>query len=179
MTTIAVLFLPSLFGLLWQNDPGISIVWSLAGSLFIAVTAQTRWFRQPGDDVPITYRLLHPSFMYHLFFVGNHVVGGAFYALNNAGHSFWAPVDPSEYGMSLNATAQGLMLLAHASTTAGMKLAGHRYDPPKYQIQYVPPYSLLVFSLICLGLGNVLGAGPAFRNVGQKIFQIASTAVLV
>jgi hypothetical protein len=179
MQRIIILFLPPLLGLLWQDDPGISIVWSLAGSLFIAVTAQTRWFRQPGDDVPITYRLLHPSFMYHLFFVGSHVVGGAFYALNNAGYSFWTPVDPSEYGMTLNATAQGLMLLAHASTTAGMKLAGLRYDPPKYQIQYVPPYSLLIFSFVCLGLGNMLGSGPTLRNFSQKILQVASTAVLV
>jgi hypothetical protein len=178
-TRIAILFLPSLIGLMWLDEPEISIVWSLAGSLFIAVIAQTRWFRLPGDDVPITYRLLHPSFMYHLFFVGNHVLGGAFYALNNAGYTFWTPVDPSEYGMTLNATAQGFMLLAHASTTAGMKLAGLRYDPPKYQIQYVPPYSLLIFSLVCLGLGNMLGSGPTLRNFSQKILQVASTAVLV
>ena len=56
MIRITILFLPSLCGLLWKNDPGISIAWSLAGSLFIAVTAQTRWFRQEGEGAPITYK---------------------------------------------------------------------------------------------------------------------------
>src|SRR5206468_7407884 len=42
------------------------------------------------------------------------------------------------------AECQRLMLLAHASVTAGMKLAGFRYEKPKYVIPSIPPYSLIV-----------------------------------
>ena len=134
---------------------------------------------QSGDDVPNTHRLLRPFSMYQFFFVGYHVLGGAFYALNNAGYAFWTPVDPSEYDLSVNATAQGLMLLAHASVTAGMKLAGFRYHQPKYLIPYVPPYSLVVLSFICLAVGSMLASFQSLANLSQKILQIASTAVLV
>jgi len=180
MIRIAILFVPSLCGLLWANDPKISIAWSLAGSLFIAIIAQTRWFMQSGEALPITYRLLRPLFMYHFFFVGLHVVGGAFYALDNTAYSFWQPAgDTSAYDVSVNATAQGLMLLAHASVTAGMKLVGFRYNPPKYLIKYIPPYSLIMLSFICLGLGSMLASIQSLSNLGQRIVQVASTAVLV
>ena len=179
MERIAILFLPSLIGILWQDEPSISLAWSLAGSFLIAAFALSPGFREADDSLPLTRQLLRPFFMFHFFFIGNHVVGGAFYALNNAGSGFWTPVDPSEYGIALNATAQELMLLAHASTTAGMKLAGLRYERPNYHVQYLPPYSLLIFSFVCLGVGNMLGSGLTFRNFSQKILQIASTAVLV
>lgn len=42
------------------------------------------------------------------------------------------------------AACQRLMLLAHASVSAGMKLVGFRYGQPKYVIPYVPPYCLIV-----------------------------------
>ena len=80
---LAILFLPSLLGLLWKDDPAPSIAWSLAGSLYIAGIAQTRWFRQEEGDIPVTHRLLRPVFTYHLFFVLANVVGGAFYALDS------------------------------------------------------------------------------------------------
>src|SRR2546427_4844697 len=102
MTRLMILFLPSLIGLLWQDDPGVSIIWSLVGSLFIAVACQTSWFRQSHDNLPITRQLLRPFFMYHLFFVAYHVVGGAFYALDKAGYTLWRQVaEPSPYELSV------------------------------------------------------------------------------
>lgn len=62
-----------------------STAWSLAGSLFIAVVSQTRWFLEPSDNVPVTHRLLRPSSVYQFYFVIFHVVGGTFYALNALG----------------------------------------------------------------------------------------------
>ena len=86
MNRIAILFLPSLFGLLWRDDPGISIAWSLAGSLLIAIVAQTRWFTESTENLPVSQRLLRPLFMYHFFFLGLHVVGAGFHAFDNAGY---------------------------------------------------------------------------------------------
>ena len=83
MNRIVILFLPSLLGLLWQSDPGISIAWSLAGSLFIAIIAQTRWFTESTENLPVSHRLLRPLFIYHFFFLGYHVVGAGFHALDS------------------------------------------------------------------------------------------------
>jgi len=177
---IIILFVPSLLGLLWQDDPWISLAWSFAGSLLIAGTAQTLWFSQSNEDVPITHRLLRPMFIYHFFFVGYHVVGGVVNSWDLAGYTLWGtPAGQSEYELSLNATAQGLMLLAQASVTAGMKLAGLRYGPPKYVIAFLPPYGLLVLSLSCLVVANALSSFALLSNLNEKILQIASTAVLV
>src|SRR5438445_8519721 len=125
MSRIAVLFIPSLMGLLWQDNLGVSIVWSLAGSLFIALIAQTSWFQESGENLPVTQRPLRPLFMYNLMFVAYHVVGGAFYTLDAFGYTFEGLVGGSrEHDLTLAATAQALMLLAHASVITGMKLAG-------------------------------------------------------
>jgi hypothetical protein len=96
------------------------------------------------------------TFYVSFFFLGFHVVGGGFHALNNAGYSLSGEGLnlPTGNELFLDAVAERLMLLAQASVTAGMKLAGLQYDPPKYMIPYIPPYSLLVFSFICLGLGH-------------------------
>lgn len=177
---IAILFLPSLIGLLWQDDSALSIAWSLGGSLFIAGVSLSFWFRQSAEDPPLSHQLLRPTFMYHFFFLGYHVLGGAVNALDIAGYTIWGRIaGASEYELSLNATAQALMLLAHASVTAGMKLANFRYKSPKYIIAYLPPYRLLVLSLICLGLGTVFSLAPGLFNLGDKLLQISSTAVLL
>ncbi|MBI4525315.1 MAG: hypothetical protein HY695_16050 [Deltaproteobacteria bacterium] len=177
---IAILFVPSVLGLLWQDEPEISIIWSLAGSLFVAAIAQNSWFKQSDESLPITHRLLRPTFMYHFFFLGYHVLGGAVNALELAGYTYWGRVaEPAKYELSLNAMAQALMLLGHASVTAGMKLAGLRYDPPRYIIAELPAYGLLVLSLVCLGVGTAVSFVPSLFNLSEKIFQIASTAVLV
>src|SRR5439155_23125914 len=84
-----------------------------------------------------------------------------------------------EHELSLAATAQALMLLAHASVTAGMKLAGTRYERPTHVIASVPPYSLVVLSFICLSLGYVLVPVRSLQNLAHKANEIASTAVLV
>lgn len=166
--------------MLWQDDAGLSIVWSIAGSFLIAAVAQTEWFKQSHENAPLTHRLLRPTFMYHFFFLGYHVVGAGFNSLDLAGYSMRGKVTgPSEYDLSLNATAQALMLLAHASVTAGMKLANLRYPSPKYVIANLPPYSLLILALICLPLGTALSFVPSLYNFSDKILQIASTAVLV
>ena len=180
MSRIAIVFVPSLLGLLWQDDTWLSLVWSFAGSLLIAGTAQTSWFSQSSGDLPFTHRLLRPMFMYHFFFVGYHVLGGVVNALDLAGYTIGGTSSgQSEYELSLNATAQGLMLLAQASVTAGMKLAGLRYGPPKYVIALLPPYGLLALSLICLVVANTLSSFATLSNLNEKILQIASTAVLV
>lgn len=177
---LAILFLPSLVGLLWQDNAGLSIVWSISGSFLIAAVAQTEWFKQEYDNAPLTHRLLRPTFMYHFFFVGYHVVGAVFSSLDLAGYSFGGKVGgPSESELSLNATAQALMLLAHGGVTAGMKLANLRYPSPKYVIVSLPPYRLLVVSLVCLPLGTALSFVPGLFNFSDKVLQIASTAVLV
>ncbi len=176
---IVIVFLPSIVGLLWQNDAMISIFWSLAGSFFIAGLALTAWFRQ-DDDAPISQRLLRPCFMYQFFFIVYHVIGAGFSSLDVSGHRFWGTTaDSSQYELSLNATAQALMLAAHASVTAGMKLVNFRYQRHQYIIAFVPPYRLLLVSLSCLLLGNVLSVFPSLFNFSDKFIQISSTAVLV
>src|SRR5439155_18492453 len=71
------------------------------------------------------------------------------------------------------------MLLAHARVAACMKLVSFRYNPRKYLIPNVPPYSLVVLSFVCLGLGSMLASIQSLSNLGQRILQVASTAVLV
>src|SRR5437879_6393825 len=139
MSRIIILYIPSLVGLLWGTESEISIIWSLGGSLFIAAIAQTRWFAQSDETLLRSGCLLRPAFMYHLSFVAVHVVGCAFHGLDNAGYRFWGQVaEPSQYKLSLDATAQRLMLLAQASVTAGMKLGNPKYGPPKYTVSFLP-----------------------------------------
>jgi hypothetical protein len=60
-----------------------------------------------------------------------------------------------------------------------MKLAGVRYGRPKYAIAFLPPYGLLVLSLVCLVLANALSSFAVLSTLNEKILQIASMAVLV
>src|SRR5712692_4737308 len=118
MTTVLTLYFPSVLGLLWRDNPAISIVWSLIGSLFIAAIAQVHSLRSLGVDLPLRYRLLRPTFIYHFYFVLANVVGGACYALNAAGyHLMQREAVPMVADLAPIATAQSLMLLGHASVT--------------------------------------------------------------
>lgn len=180
MDRILVIFLPYIFGWLWEELPAFSTAWSLAGSVFIAGISQTRWFRQSGESVPVTHRLLRPVSTYQFYFLGFHVAGGMFYALNAAGYSFWGRIAiPQEDALSTIAFCQRLMLLAHTSVTAGMKLAGFRYDQPRYVIPSIPPYSLIVVSFISLGAATVATMVPGLWALGIKFLDISFTAVLV
>src|SRR3990172_7413457 len=157
MDRLIILFLPSFFGLPWEDSPRFSIAWSLAGSLFIAWVSHTEWFRQSGEDVPVTHRLLRPLSMYQFYFLGLHVMGATFFALDAAGYNFHGQVaEPNESLLALVAQVQRYMLLGHASVIAGMKLVGFRYDRPKYLIPSIPPYSLIVISFACLGVASVV-----------------------
>lgn len=178
---IIVIFLPVIIGLLWLEEPGLSITWSLIGSVTIALVAQTRWFRQPGDQVALTDRLLRPQSMFHLLFVAYHIVGGAAYALNSAGYSpVGAGVTASfHHDVSTIAECQRLMLLAHASVTVGMKLAGFRYSKPKYIIAAIPGYALLAVSLLASLVGTSLLGLPSFRHLGYRLLDISAAALLV
>ncbi len=180
MARIVILFLPFLMGLMWEDISGVSIAWSLAGSGFIAAIAQTQWFRQSDDVVPFTHRLLRPGSIYHFYFLGLQVVGAGFRALDMAGYNFSGQVGlPWEDELSMIAAAQQLMLLAHASVTAGMKLVGFRYGRPKYVIPSIPPYALIVISFVSLAVGTIGGRVPGLGNIGGKLFEISSTAILL
>ena len=180
MDRLIILFLPSFFGLLWEDSPRFSIAWSLAGSLFIAWVSHTGWFRESGEDVPVTHRLLRPLSMYQFYFLGLNVMGATFFALDAAGYNFHGQVaEPNESLLALVAQVQRYMLLGHASVIAGMKLVGFRYDRPKYLIPSIPPYSLIVISFVCLGVGSVGRTIPGLLNLGYKLVDIASTAILV
>jgi hypothetical protein len=180
MARIAVLFLPFIIGLAWRDLPQLSIAWSLAGSFFIAAIAQTEWFRQSRKRLRVREHLLRPATMFHLYFLAYHVVGGAFHALDAAGYGVWGRIaEPSEYRLSMIAAAQQWMLLAHASVTAGMKIAGFRYDEPRYVIPRLPPYTLIILSFICLGVGTVFMSFPALFNLGGRVLSLGTTAVLV
>src|SRR5689334_4298085 len=128
-----IIFLPCVIGLMWSDKPELSIGWSMASSIFIAGFAQTKWFRQSGENTGVTQRLLRPVSMYHLIFIAYNVLGGAAYALDAAGYTIWGKsVVSVSSDLTLIAECQRLMLLAHVSVTAGMKLAGFRYGKPKY-----------------------------------------------
>src|SRR2546423_948671 len=132
---ILIIFLPCLIGMLWHDTPGLSISWSLGGSVFIAAIAQTKWFGQSNENQPFTRRLLRPVSMYSFLLAGVNVFGGGAYALNAAGHTLWgASLVPVTASLPLVSECLRLMLLAHASVTAGMKLVGFSYDKPKYTI---------------------------------------------
>ena len=116
--------------------------------------------------------------MYHLLFVISYVLGGAAFAVNAAGHTSWGTGTNSvTIDQSLIAECQRLMLLAHASVTAGMKLIGFAYDKPKYVVPSIPPFSLLIISLISLGLGTLLSSSPLLFQLSQKILGISIAAV--
>lgn len=177
---ILIIFLPFIVGFIGREQPEISIAWSLLGSIFIAVVAQTKWFRQAGEDTSTTQHLLRPVSMYHLIFVAYNVLGGGAYALDAAGYTIWASGGVSGASdLSVISECQRLMLLSHASVTAGMKLAGFRYGKPKYLIPSLPPYSLIVVSFFCLGLGTLASAAPSLGQLTQKLFIISTTAVSV
>jgi hypothetical protein len=178
---IFVIFLPVTIGLLWLEEPGLSITWSLIGSVAIAVIAQTRWFRQPGDRIAITARLLRPQSMFHLLFVAYHIVGGAAYALDSAGYSMLTSGTTLSIHIDLTTIAecQRLMLLAHASVTVGMKLVGFRYSNPRYVIAAVPGYALLAVSLLASLSGNFFLSFESFRHFGYKLLDISAAALLV
>lgn len=178
---IFVIFLPVVIGWLWLEEPWLSITWSLVASVAIALIAQTRWFRQGGDRLSITDRLLRPQSMFHLLFVAYHIIGGAAYALDSAGYSpftshFTSVVHNNLYAI---AESQRLMLLAHASVTVGMKLAGFRYPRPKYIIAAIPGYALLAVSLLASLVGTSLLGFPSFRHLGYRLLDIGAVALLV
>jgi hypothetical protein len=180
MFRILILFLPSLFGLLWQSAPEIFMVWALTGSYFIATITQTQWFRQTDGSVPLTHRLLAPSFSFHLYFISLHVVGGGFYFLDAIGFSYWQRVGASsEFEMPLIAKAQGLMLLAHASVTVGMKLAGSKADRPWFQMSNIPPYGLTILSITLIIAGLVAKSFAGLQSLSFLLMQVASSAVIV
>jgi hypothetical protein len=180
MSRIALLFVPSILGLLWQGEPQISIIWSLMGSFFVAAVALSRKFTQLEMNSLVTRQLLRPFFMFQLYFLGLHVIGAGFYCFNTIGYEFWNETGPAQVSLlEPLAKAQALMLLAHASVTAGMKLVGFQYRPPPYNVPSIPPYILLLLSLVCLIAGSTLGSAPTLKNITQKILQIGSVAVLV
>lgn len=180
MDRIIVLYIPSLLGLMWDDQAGVSIVWSLAGSVFIAVISHTRWFRQSDERVPVTHRLLRPLSIYQAFFLGLHVMGGTFYALDAAGYSFWGQVaSPQEGLLSLAALCQSYMLLGHASAIAGMKVVGFRYGRPKYLIPSVPPYGLIVISFLTLGSAAIAAMIPGLLFLSIKLLDLSFTAIVV
>ncbi|MBI2361074.1 MAG: hypothetical protein HYV04_19580, partial [Deltaproteobacteria bacterium] len=180
MARILLLYLPSFVGLIWDALPRFSIAWSVAGSFFIAIITQTRWFREPDDDIPVTQRLLRPISVYQFYFLGFQVVGSAFYALNAAGYNFHGQVAmPQESKLELIAQLQSYMLLAHASVMAGMKLVGFKYGKPRYVIPALPPYGLILISFISLGAGTVATMISPLYNLGLKLFDLSLTAILV
>ena len=178
---IFVIFLPVPIGLLLLDEPGLSITWSLIGSVAIALISQTRWFRQPGDRVDVKQQLLRPVSMFHFLFVAYHVVGGAAYALDAAGYSITAGSLGSFIHRDLATVAecQRLMLLAHASVTVGMKLAGFRYAKPRYMIAAVPSYALLVVSLLAFVLGTFFLNFASLRHLGYIVLDVSAAALLV
>jgi hypothetical protein len=177
---ILIILLPYLVGFAWRESPGASIAWSLAGSIFVAGIAQTNWFRQSGENVPFTRRLLRPTSMYHLIFVAYNVVGAGAYALDTAGYAIWGvePIAPTG-NLVLIAECQRLLLLAQASVTVGMKLAGFRYSRPKYEIPSLPPYSLIVISFASLGIATLASIIPSLNQLSAKLLVISTTAVSV
>lgn len=180
MPRIIILFLPYVIGLLFSGSARISITWSLLGSVFVAVIAQTRWFTQSRDDIGLKMRLLRPGTMFQFYFIIFHVFGGAFHALNSAGYTFAGHVAlPSEQDLELVAYAQRLMLLAHASVTAGMKLIGFHYGKLKYEHARLPAYAFIVLSLITLVLGNIMVRFPSLWNLGQRFLDISSIAIIL
>lgn len=176
---ILIIFLPSVVGLMWLDEPEASITLSLASSIFVAGIAQTKWFRQPSDSVSFTRHLLRPASIFHLIFIAYNVLGGAAYALNAAGYSIAGGSSIAIVDLSVIAQCQRFMLLGHASVTAGMKLAGFRYEKPKYIFPSIPPYSLIVVSFTMLGAGtlasNILGLG----QLSQKLLTISAVAISV
>jgi len=147
----------------------------------IALIAQTRWFRQPGDKIDVRQQLLRPVSMFHFLFVTYHVIGAAAYALDAAGYSIATGSFSSTIHLNLAtiAESQRLMLLAHASVTVGMKLAGFRYAKPKYMMSSVPSYGLLVVSLLASLLGTFLLSIESLRHLGYRVLDISAAALLV
>jgi hypothetical protein len=176
---ILVIFLPYLVGLMWRDQPEASIALSLVSSILIAGIAQTDWFRQSGEKMGFTHHLLRPASMFHFIFVAYNVLGGAAYALNAAGYTLGRTVIPSTGDLFLLAECQRLMLLSHTSITAGMKLAGFRYEKPKYMFPSIPPYSLIIVSFIGLGLGTLISSMPLLGQLSQKFLMISTAAISV
>lgn len=180
MDRTIVLFLPYILGWFWEDLPAFSIAWSLAGSVFIAFISHTLWFRQSPESVPVTHRLLRPLSFYQFWFLVPNVVGATFYTLHVAGYYFWDRIAiPQENALATIALSQRLMLLAHTSVIAGMKLVGFRYGRPKYMIPVVPPYSLIVTSFIFMGAAAVAAMIPGLKELAVKFLDISSVAILV
>ena len=176
---ILIIFAPVLIGFLWQDAPGPSLVWSFTGSVVIACIAQTNWFRQAGGKEVFTRYLMRPAFMFHFIFVAYNVLGGAAYALNASGYTLGGKLIPMTIDPSVLAECQRLMLLAHASVTAGMKLLGFHYKNPKYVIPSIPSYSLVIASFVGLVIGTFVSSIQFSGQMGQKILAVAMATILV
>jgi hypothetical protein len=176
---LALLFVPSLVGLFWQ-DPTVSIIWSLCGSVFLACVSLTRWFLQTPDEPSPFDRGLRPAFMFNFFMIALHVVGGACHALDAYGYSFRGWEGP-RYGGALELTAKAhmLMLAAHAATLAGMKLAGFGYGKPRFVLGGLPRYALAIMSLAALGISSVLWLIPGGTNLAYKFSDLSIMAIIV
>lgn len=177
---ILVISLPSAFSLLGHADPGVSIACSLAGSVFVASVAQTNWFRQSGEALSVTHYLLRPVTMFHLLFLVFNVLGGGAFALNAAGYSpLGVNADSAQIELIVIAECMRFMLIGHTSVTVGMKLIGFRYSKPKYATPSIPPYTLIIISVISLIVGTALSALPALFQIGQKFLGISAGSILV
>lgn len=177
---VLVPFAPWVAGLAWTEDPLVSVLWSLAGSVLIAGLAQTRWFRSPDDGASWSERLLRPSATWHLFFVAFHVAGGLASALATAGLGPFGPAESAgDWELAETARAQRLMLLAHAGVTAGMRLVGFAYPPPRYLVRPLPPYFLALAGAVALAAGAALTRLPLLSNAGYRLEALGTAAVLV
>ena len=178
LSRLAILFIPSLIGLLFRDAPWLSLAWSFAGSGLIAGVALTRWFRESSESA--LDRPLRPVLMVHVFFLGLHGFGGIVHALDVAGYTLRGWEGP-QYGVDpyYMAAAQQLMLLAHAATTAGMKLVGFRYPAPAYTAHGIRAARLLMLSAASVGAAILLQRVPGFSNIAAKFGELSVVVLLV
>jgi len=177
---LVLIFSPLVIGPVLFDIPEYSIAWSLAASVFIASVAQTNWFRESAYDKSFTHSLLRPGAMFHVLFVSYHIIGGTIYALNGSGHSlFGTVVSDLTYNPTFMSKCQRLMLLSHASVTAGMKLVGFGYNQPQFRLRSIPPYHLTVVSFVILAISRTAVSFSGLRHFADTVAAISATAILV
>ena len=177
---LVLIFSPLVIGPVLFDIPEYSIAWSLAASVFIATVAQTNWFRESAYDKSFTHSLLRPGSMFHILFVSYHIIGGTIYAVNGSGHSlFGTVVSDLTYDPTFMSKCQRLMLLSHASVTAGMKLVGFGYNQPQFRLRSIPPYHLTVVSFVSLGISRTAVSFSGLGHFADTVAAISATAILV
>lgn len=175
-------FLPYSASLILSSSP--SIAWWLAwvGSLWIGFAV---WFGLVGGHdykVPLSQKILRPTYLIHVIFAGYGFVSSIFYFFDLSGIrpiGVTQTLRSESETLAILASAQQYYVLAHASLVCGMLAFSRRFKHgKKWSVPPgVPPAKILIIIAGLSAIGTVVcGFLPGLSQISEKLQQVCVVA---